>query len=1756
MKKLISLILCVAMLASLVAVPVGATSAKQAAVYGDNVIFAADFDMLNPAATKTDSNASVEVSDNGSAVVVKKADTRIGIQYATKTFTLSNDMIVKFDLVDNDAACNFQIELWDNTSKGKAFRIDKATTSSIENVWYTYIVVLGSATAYRKASGSNVWETVTISVPTKSTDVVSNTIKLVSGSAASGGSTSGKWQVDNVSVYTNKPAASAMLPADLKETLPVNFMEEDLEGASPLGGSTAFITLGTDVKDANNHVVDINLANVAASTLESNERLGQTGSKMSTTFPTAKRGFEVAFDFCRVDGSSTNEYLALATYCDMASANKLLTGVLGSQFDKGVWYRVRYTVSGDGTAAPSISGTKTVKDTGVTSALTLRGMTNCNWSDCSNAFRFAVISQAGINTVDRADTHWQLDNFVITRQDPQPIKTEVITEATSGAAQPLLVAYDTNGIVTKVVEGTAANIETISTFGGTASANYDILSFIDTYENAKSVKALYWDGYENAKAYAPYVEIGDAISSAVGSTTVVPETLNITNDMIPAGATGNYTVLAYATSFTAKANEIPAYDPAVHKLLVLDQFGSKPTSVKYDKSLYDGNSQDIVVVVNADGASAAKVTLLEEVDPPVITNVVMQLGADESQRNFTWFSLKGDAGKLTYAKADDLVDGAFPSDATVVTATRDSAEGEFSLKAFYYNNKATITGLEPNTKYYYQLSNGTDKTDMIPFTTGADGSSFSFAFGGDAQVGGSEHVDYAQETLDWGRSIKQMTTDPAFRGIEFFVHAGDQVDSTDRTDGTDTDAEWDIKDEQQYDIYTNPKEFLSFPMVVTYGNHDLKAQGRHYQHFNEPNLPELSKIIDGSAAGAATFTAKDANKTVYPQTADHYFTYKSALFIVLNTNTFKSSSVYSATIEATNEASAEKHAAFVKEITDRYKDDPEIMWTIVLYHQSPYGSSYHGNYKYTEQADGSIKFGRDEQQAYIDMRKYLLPALDECGVDMVLSGHDHCYTRTHIIKPETDENGAYTYADNAVITPYTDGNYVFADGTTIPKFNTTWADANKVVWPDLQVTSKPVKVKNPDGILHITGATSSGSQVNDVEYRNRFTAVNATATTRQLAKIEITPTTLTIQNYNLGTQLTENVTLIDEFTIERTADVDVQGITLAEDEVTVAAGLTKTLDYSFVPAEPTINNTVTWSSDNEGVATVENGVVTGVSAGTANITVTTANGKTATCVVTVTDKVAVTGITLPATLTMEALTTKTLTATVAPDNASEKGIEWTSSNTEIATVNQNGSITAHKNGTVTITATAKDGSGVSASCTVTVTYTASNSSLSHSSLTMMTNSEAKLSVNISPSNATFKNFEWASSAAGVVAVDQTGKLKAYKPGTANITATTPERTLTCVVTVIGGVLFEQNFEDAADTTLYDNFYLKENPYTRIQDEDGNWIIDMNQANLTKGFASHINARSESASGVVVMPPESGYTFDFDLRRVTADGLGAINFRTYDQNGFWKGFKVNISKFEAGEWYDIKVVRGIDNSLKLYYKKATSSEWINNNSLLLTAYNGSTTTVGLTFNYMDIMAFSTGNSPTISKEEMKKTHWQMDNLRTYVDVPATDFALSGTSASMKIGDKYMLSPTFTPANVTDNHIAYTSSNPAVATVDRLGNIKAVGAGNATITAAASATGTSKTFAVTVAALEPSITLTKVVDGNNWKFTVASENIVNGDTVYVGAYNGADALIDVASAPFLKAGNELTIPQNSVASYFKAFIWSDKNAPCVPFKRIEN
>ncbi|MBR4755786.1 MAG: Ig domain-containing protein, partial [Bacteroidales bacterium] len=158
--------------------------------------------------------------------------------------------------------------------------------------------------------------------------------------------------------------------------------------------------------------------------------------------------------------------------------------------------------------------------------------------------------------------------------------------------------------------------------------------------------------------------------------------------------------------------------------------------------------------------------------------------------------------------------------------------------------------------------------------------------------------------------------------------------------------------------------------------------------------------------------------------------------------------------------------------------------------------------------------------------------------------------------------------------------------------------------------------------------------------------------------------------------------------------VAVTGVKLDKTTLELAVGASQKLTASVEPSNAT-NKEVTWKSSDDKVATVgTDGTVTGVKAGTVTISVTTKDGsKTATCKVTVTAKtVAVTGVTLnKSTVSIVIGETFKLVPTVKPDDATNKEVTWKSSNTAVATVAEDGTITAVKAGTATITCTTKDG---------------------------------------------------------------------------------------------------------------------------------------------------------------------------------------------------------------------------------------------------------------------------------------------------------------------------------------------------------------------------------------------------------------------------------------------------------------------------------
>ena len=141
------------------------------------------------------------------------------------------------------------------------------------------------------------------------------------------------------------------------------------------------------------------------------------------------------------------------------------------------------------------------------------------------------------------------------------------------------------------------------------------------------------------------------------------------------------------------------------------------------------------------------------------------------------------------------------------------------------------------------------------------------------------------------------------------------------------------------------------------------------------------------------------------------------------------------------------------------------------------------------------------------------------------------------------------------------------------------------------------------------------------------------------------------------------------------------------------------------------------------------------------------------------------------TVTLKATETVTLKATVSPENATNKNISWSSDKTDVATVDENGNVSANSVGTATITATAD---GVTEECTIIVeekVIPVESITLNKTEAEIFVGAEEKLTATVLPEDATNKDVTWTSSDTTIATVDSNGKVTAKSVGTATIKAT-------------------------------------------------------------------------------------------------------------------------------------------------------------------------------------------------------------------------------------------------------------------------------------------------------------------------------------------------------------------------------------------------
>ncbi|QNK41550.1 Ig-like domain-containing protein [Caproicibacter fermentans] len=510
-----------------------------------------------------------------------------------------------------------------------------------------------------------------------------------------------------------------------------------------------------------------------------------------------------------------------------------------------------------------------------------------------------------------------------------------------------------------------------------------------------------------------------------------------------------------------------------------------------------------------------------------------------------------------------------------------------------------------------------------------------------------------------------------------------------------------------------------------------------------------------------------------------------------------------------------------------------------------------------------------------------------------------------------------------------------------------------------------------------------------------------------------------------------------------TVTVPVTGISFNQTTLVLPVNTTSSAVEVTISPDDATDKAVSWTSSDPSVVTVDNaGQITAVSAGTATITATSNDGVfTANCTVTVV--VPVTGISLNKTaLSLIKGNANALTATITPEDATDKAVAWTSSNPSVAVVDSNGKVTATGGGTATITAKTNDG-GFAASCTVTVKVPVTGITLDKNSLTLARGKTGKLIPTIAPDDATDKAVSWTSSDPSVVTVDNAGQITAVSAGTVTVTATSHDGgfTANCTVTVVV-------------------------PVTGIS-------LDKATLSLIKGNAATLTATitpEDATNKAVAWTSSNPSVAAVDSNgKVTATGGGTATITvTAKDGGFAASCTVTVKVPVTGitlNQSNLTLIRGKTRDLIPTISPADATDkaivWSTSNSSVVTVDNAGR-----------ITAISAGTAIITAT-----THngGFTSQCTVTVVVPVTGISLDKATLSLIKGNAATLTATITPEDATNKAVAWTSSNPSVAAVDSSGKVTAVGGGTATITVTAKDGGFAASCTVTVKVPVTGITL---------------------------------------------------------------------------------
>ncbi len=493
-----------------------------------------------------------------------------------------------------------------------------------------------------------------------------------------------------------------------------------------------------------------------------------------------------------------------------------------------------------------------------------------------------------------------------------------------------------------------------------------------------------------------------------------------------------------------------------------------------------------------------------------------------------------------------------------------------------------------------------------------------------------------------------------------------------------------------------------------------------------------------------------------------------------------------------------------------------------------------------------------------------------------------------------------------------------------------------------------------------------------------------------------------------------------------TVIVPVESLTIAN-KLNLFVNGKGSLNPQLLP-ESLANKRIIYTAKPEGYITVsEAGEVTaGAQTGVVTITAKTEAEPVAiqTCVVTI-DK-PVDRVVLKESTYLFVGATEQLTAEVYPEDLSDRGVNWESENTEIVSVDPDGTLHALKQGVCKVFARAKLDATKEASCEVTVSIPVESVTMKNR-LSIVLGHEKKLAVTIKPKELLDKELIWHTEPEGVVQVDADGTVHTLAVGTATITVTTharPQKSATCTVEVLQPV---ESLEVPEHIDVYvdatEQIVAKVLPATVTNQKvywrsDASGIAKVNSEGVVTGVSvGKTKLHAETAA------------LDKDLKTVRA---------TTEVEVWQKATRVWLEeqekKFKAGEEYTFHVhVEPADANQAV--------EWsVEGEDGVISINNGG-----------KIEALRTGSVQVVATTKAKP------NLQARCPVTVTQsvssLTLNETELTLDLGARFQLIATVLPASLPaeDKRVSWSSSSARVVYVDNNGNLEVRGFGDVTIEA---------------------------------------------------------------------------------------------------------